>query len=115
VAQEYLPLGPPNHLESRRAGRLRTATGSVQAGTQWTGRFREEPKNRINKPNCRIHEDKVEVSCTTQNLVVREHRVGSSPNSGTKEFLQNPDLFPCRSALRGLHPSLGDSFGDNEP
>src|ERR687893_3323065 len=31
------------------------------------------------------------------------------------EFLQNPGLFPCRSARFGvLHPSLGDSFGDNE-
>jgi hypothetical protein len=51
----------------------------------------------------------------TQNPVVREHRVGSSPTSGTDKVAAKSGVFPCRSSRFGvLHPSLGDSFGDSE-
>ena len=40
-------------------------------------RVLQQPRTRINQP------------ARTQNLVVREHRVGSSPTSGTHNLLQN--------------------------
>ncbi len=61
----------------------RTATGPVQAGTRWTKRYRKVPENRINKPDCRTCKDGLDLSGLTQNPVVRKHRVGSSPTSGT--------------------------------
>jgi hypothetical protein len=79
--------GPPNHLESRRTGRIRTATGPVQARTRWTAQTRESAEIRINKPNSRTQWDVVDQQGKTQNPVVRKHRVGSSPTSGTANHL----------------------------
>jgi hypothetical protein len=43
----------------------RTATGLVQASTQWTSRFARKAKNPLNKRNFRTHEGGL--ACTQAN------------------------------------------------
>jgi hypothetical protein len=88
VAQEYLPgFFQPCGVTTGRPHSYcnRTATGLVQARTRWTTQPQESAEIPINKPDSRTYWDGVDQQGKTQNPVVRKHRVGSSPTSGTYE------------------------------
>jgi hypothetical protein len=113
VAQEFLSRlsQPPGVTTSRQHSYCnRTATGLVQVRTRWTRQPQESAGMPISKPDSRTHWDGVDQQGKTQNPVVRKHRVGSSPTSGTRKIPAKVDKTLLHKAEP---PTIEPGFGSS--